>query len=91
MEKDLSKYDNIYRALTLSRDTHGTWGGGAGPRIFSSGSDRSYVKCARINNELFILKTITDKKKYEYSKEIYLLLKNEDFLRTLKYFDEHKL
>ena len=91
MEKDLSKYDNIYRALTWSRDTHGTWGGGAGPRIFSSGSDRSYVKCARINNELFILKTITDKKKYEYSKEIYLLLKNEDFLPTLKYFDDKHL
>ena len=97
MEKDLSKCNNIYRTLTLWGSqlcwrSGVLWSHRTGSWRTPFGWQHRYnIKCARINNESFILKTITNKKNYEYLKEIYLLLKNEDFLPTLKYFDDKHL
>lgn len=45
------------------------------------------IRCVRIDDEKIILKSLR-KQKYFYEKGIYFLLKNEDFLPKLKYFDD---
>ena len=49
------------------------------------------VKPVKINNEVIILKYHGSKEYYKNEKKIYLLLKNEDFLPKLKYFDDINL
>jgi len=46
------------------------------------------VKAVRINGEIIILKTIFKQSNYLREKKIYILLKDEDFLPELKYFDD---
>ena len=47
-----------------------------------------YIKCVLINNEKIILKKNKSKKRYINEKKCYLLLKNENILPKLKYFDD---
>ena len=49
------------------------------------------VRAVRIKNEIIILKTARSKSKYLYEKNIYIKLKEEDFLPKLKYFDDKHL
>jgi len=59
--------------------------------IFKKMSVNSYakeVKCVRINKEPIILKTAKNQDKYLYEKNIYMKLKDEDFLPKLKYYDD---
>lgn len=46
------------------------------------------VKAVRIKNEIIILKTASSKNKFLHEKNIYIKLKDEDFLPKLKYFDD---
>jgi thiamine kinase-like enzyme len=49
------------------------------------------VRCVKINDEILILKTACNKKRYLNEKKIYLKLKDEDFLPELKYIDDKNL
>tara|TARA_Y100000589_G_C27177437_1_gene639376 strand:+ start:1843 stop:2376 length:534 start_codon:yes stop_codon:yes gene_type:complete len=86
MEKNLTKYDSIV-SKKISENTRS-----------------KEVKCVKINGERIILKIIMDSTKrrkgkkrinrierYFSEKEIYLKLKDEDFLPKLKYFDDNNL
>ena len=58
---------------------------------FSESYGSKEIKAVKINKEVIILKKSRSKLKYCCEKQIYFILKNEDFLPKLKYYDDKNL
>ena len=74
MEKDLTQHFSIDRNKNNA--------------LKSTNKRSKELKCVKINNESIILKIASKESMYKHEKQIYILLKNEDFIPTLKYFDD---
>lgn len=57
-------------------------------KIAKSGGGSRKIESITMNDEIIILKYHKTREKYEKEKRIYIRLKNEDFLPSLKYFDD---